>query len=267
MKKYHIADVLSLLEVIAVFAILVCIVLDLKPEIVLLLFGFGEFCDAFDGSAARKWPYPNDGKRRPWRNPTFIKHYEWTKDIALGLSVLAFISIRIDSDLLEGIFCLSVAIILGLALQGFAGWLWIWMHAENQLAERRQEVRRNLERYYVKRRVYLYIPGIVTLVLILLYATSWSLMAKALLIFGLTMVGIFLWDFKEDRRTSENVDELPRPTRFCLLVLSVLMGPSIVNSALAAIDKCEPDNADVGALDNATLTTTDAYTPDSIKNN
>ena len=232
MKRYHIADVLSLLEVLSSIAILVGIVWGLIPEVVLLLFGFGELCDAFDGSAARKWPYPDDGKRRPWRNPTFIKHYEWSKDIFLGLVVLAYIIIRID--LLTGIVCTSLALILGLSMQIFAGSLWIWANAENQSEEKREKAKQELEHYYVKRRVYLYIPSIVTLVLTLLYATSWPLVVKTLLLFVLVMLGIFLWDFKTDRCTSENPDKLPRPTKLCLSILSVLMDPKVVNSALAA---------------------------------
>lgn len=232
MKKYHVADVLSLLEVLCVVAIIVCIAMGIKSEIVLLLFGFGELCDAFDGSAARKWPYPDDGKRRPWRNPTFIRHYEWAKDIALGLSVLAYIIVRIDW--LTGVVCTSLALGLGLGMQVFAGSLWIWANTEMRSEEKRKQARQDLEDYYLKRRIYLYVPGVVTLVLTLLYATSWPLVIKTLLVFGLTMVGIFLWDFKKDRRTSENPDKLPRPTKLCLSILSVLMDPKVINSALAA---------------------------------
>ena len=232
MKKYHIADVLSLLEVLAVVAIVVCTVMGAKPEPVLLLFGFGELCDAFDGTCARRWPYPNDGKRRPWRNPTFIKHYEWTKDICLGLATLIYIIIRVD--LLTGIVCTSLALVFGLSMQVYAGSLWMWANAAVQSERKRAKARQELESYYVKRRIYLYIPSIVTLVLTLLYATSWLLVVKTLLLFGLTMFGIFLWDVKSDRRTSENPDGLPRPSKACIAILTVLMDRAIVNSALAA---------------------------------
>lgn len=231
MKKYHIADVLSFLEVVAAITILVGTVLGFKSEVILLLFGAGELCDAFDGAAARKWPYPDDGKRRFWRNPVFLKHYEWSKDIALGLITLAFIAVRID--LMTGVICGALALGLGSCMQIFAGSLWVWVHAESQSDKRREKAKADLEHYYVKRRIYVYVPAVVTLVLTLLYATSWPLVAKTIILFGLIMLGVYLWDFKADRRTSENADNIPRPAKLCLSILGVLMDPAVFNSAIA----------------------------------
>lgn len=221
MKRYLLADVLSFLEVVCAIAIGVGIYCGFTPETVLTLFGIGELCDAFDGAAARKWPYPNDGKRRPWRNPTFIKHYEWAKDIFLGLITLAFIAVRID--FWTGVVCGGLALAMGLWMQGYAGSLWVHAHTRHQNDEERAHNLRELEEFYVKRRIYTYVPAIATLVLILLFSTAWFMLFKALIVFALVMMAIMLWSFKEDRRTSEDPEKLPRPSRAYMFILKRLM--------------------------------------------
>ncbi len=235
MKKYHRADVLSFTEVICAFLIGAGIVLGFKVQTILLLFGAGELCDAFDGVAARRWPYPDDGKRRPWRNPIFIKYYEWTKDILLVLITLLYIAVRIDWA--TGLVCIGLSLIVGFWMQWYADTLWVRAHAKKLDEQARAEARAELEKFYIKRRVYTYVPGIAALVMTLLYLTEWALVIKTIIVFGIVMGGIFLWYFKEDRRTHEDVSRLPKPSWLDRIILRRMMGTELLDGDMETAEK------------------------------
>lgn len=120
MKKYHIADLLTLsrfLLAVALF-VLVFTISEPKNRLVLLLFSLGSLTDALDGEFARKYPYPKDGKARWWRKYQFdydLYQYEINDivaDLLLGLATLVYIAKWI-SPLLGG-FYLGASIGVGL---------------------------------------------------------------------------------------------------------------------------------------------------------
>ena len=64
MRKYHLADVLTSLETLCAVILIGFAIGNVPVDYALWVFAAAELCDAFDGICARRWPYPDDGKRR-----------------------------------------------------------------------------------------------------------------------------------------------------------------------------------------------------------
>lgn len=236
-KKYLLADVLSYTEVaLAIIMAIVAIFVPTDSGVALTIFGIGMLCDAFDGICARRWPYPSDGKYRFWRRPDYVKHLEWSKDIALGAMALLFIILQVD--LAAGIIGLMAALVLGSVLQIWADYYWLKGHKEilqvkpdapddmkasvaRQERARRQALEK-AKRIYLKRRLYLYVPAIATIVIMLLYASNWPMWVKMLLTMALVMIELWLLEKKRDRLDDEDVEHLPPPSKLAIGILEVL---------------------------------------------
>lgn len=111
-KKYHLADLLTLLEVILAGALLWMAITDRPVVWALRTFVVGEMCDALDGPCARHWHYPKDGKYRWWR--VYNSEIDQISDILLAVTCGIYLIWRVNwligVLLLGGIgcFCLLV---------------------------------------------------------------------------------------------------------------------------------------------------------------
>ena len=95
MKKYHIADLLTLLRAIIGVAVFGLCILIREPInwLVLVLFSVGELTDALDGEFARRYKYPRDRKYRWWRRKVDEDLYQYElndiyADLILGVATL-----------------------------------------------------------------------------------------------------------------------------------------------------------------------------------
>ena len=114
---YYLADVLTLLRVVGTAAILGLAGFGNAADTltVLVLFALSELTDAFDGMAARRWPYPQDGKRRWWR--TYAEEIDQIADLALGGAAALFVGLHLAPGL-------ALAIAVGVV--GFALPVQVW---------------------------------------------------------------------------------------------------------------------------------------------
>ena len=114
---YYLADVLTLLRVVGTAAILGLAGFGNAADTltVLVLFVLSELTDAFDGMAARRWPYPQDGKRRWWR--TYAEEIDQIADLALGGAATLFVGLHLAPGL-------ALAIAVGVV--GFALPVQVW---------------------------------------------------------------------------------------------------------------------------------------------
>ena len=114
---YYLADVLTLLRVVGTAAILGLAGFGNAADTltVLVLFVLSELTDAFDGMAARRWPYPQDGKRRWWR--TYAEEIDQVADLALGGAATLFVGLHLAPGL-------ALAIAVGVV--GFALPVQVW---------------------------------------------------------------------------------------------------------------------------------------------
>lgn len=187
MHKYHIADILTSIEFLMAAAIIALTISSEDAGWVLIAFAVGELCDAFDGICARRWHYPNDGKRRFWRIHAAL--IDQISDIVLGLAVLAYLVIvkYSDSLLLLSLVILVTAISIQFMVNDME------RKGDQETADRLVLFRRHL-----------YIAGLAFVGLLLIYFASWPLLVKEI-IAGLGVItGIVLWIVKADRRTQNH---------------------------------------------------------------
>lgn len=188
-RLYILADVLTAIRGILAFAIWLIAGLVIlfdsaasvwnSPDIVIWLFVIGELCDAFDGICARRWHYPDDGKKRWWRENASV--LDQVTDIFLITATATYLGVRLgrfDLLMLGGIVALFCIIVEGLKFH-----------------------------YYSKRlillRRYIYLACIALALFTLLLATSWSGLAKGVAIAAIFIVGIFLMIIKRNRLTQD----------------------------------------------------------------
>ncbi len=188
-RLYILADVLTAIRGILAFAIWLIAGLVIlfdsaasvwnSPDIVIWLFVIGELCDAFDGICARRWHYPDDGKKRWWRENASV--LDQVTDIFLITATAMYLGVRLgrfDLLMLGGIVALFCIVVEGLKFH-----------------------------YYSKRlillRRYIYLACIALALFTLLFATSWNGLAKGVAIAAIFIVGIFLMIIKRNRLTQD----------------------------------------------------------------
>ncbi len=188
-RLYILADVLTAIRGILAFAIWLIAGLVIlfdsaasvwnSPDIVIWLFVIGELCDAFDGICARRWHYPDDGKKRWWRENASV--LDQVTDIFLITATATYLGVRLgrfDLLMLGGIVALFCIVVEGLKFH-----------------------------YYSKRlillRRYIYLACIALALFTLLFATSWNGLAKGVAIAAIFIVGIFLMIIKRNRLTQD----------------------------------------------------------------
>lgn len=192
MKKYHIADLLTVNEIILAAFITRATFSKVSADIVIWLFVAAELCDAFDGPCARRWPYPNDNKPRWWRKPSFVQGLEHGSDIFL-LSSLAFFLLAQGNIIIS-----RITVIGGVIIASFSIGIEVALRLLGTYAP--EEKRR---RVIIVRRV-IYLCGIVIGIAELLFLTTWASWLKiALCVVGIG-IGIALAIYKWDRLTESH---------------------------------------------------------------
>lgn len=210
MKKYHIADVLSTIEVICACAIFALTFTGAPPDIVIWIFALGELCDAFDGICARKWHYPNDGKKRWWRE--HASELDILSDLLIGAAILLYLTTRINLAL--GLVIIFSAFIIGFAVQILVKWksteklLDSWSpKIANFLCKSTWfcwlttwfDFHRKVSLVLILIRRYLYVAAIGVIIVQLIFATSWPAFCQRLAIYALVGIACLLAAVKLDR--------------------------------------------------------------------
>ncbi len=181
MKKYFLADILTGTEVIisVIIAIMIFFSSEVTQDVIIWLFVVGELCDAFDGICARRWHYPDDGKKRWWRE--YAPIIDQVSDIMLIVATALYLIISqakislLILGVVIGLFCILVEI-------------WKRFHY--------------FERLVLFRR-YIYLGAIAITLFELLFATSWGNTAKYLAVIAIFIVGIALMIVKRNRLTED----------------------------------------------------------------
>ncbi len=214
MKKYHLADVLSLIEVVCAIVIVAATFLGLKPDIVIWIFALGELCDAFDGICARKWHYPNDGKKRWWRE--HASELDILSDLFIGLAILLYLTVHVNLAL--GLVILIVALLVGFAVQILVKWKSTeklldryWPGAANFLCKSAWfcwlttwfDFHRKTSLVLILIRRYLYVAAIGVIVVSMIFATSWPTLFQCIAFYGLVVIACALAAIKLDRLSQD----------------------------------------------------------------
>lgn len=194
----YLADLLTLARVILAAAMLFfCVIHSAGPELAFILFLAAELTDAFDGTCARKWPFPKD------KTPKYRKYaakFDMFADVFLTGTQILFLTVRVN-------WIVGLIIIIYYLISAIGGDLWVYGKilghpddcTKNSLCRRNFPLAKKI--ILTRRYIYTICLGIVNAMI--LFATNWPLPVKiGLFVFGCSIF-LFIWFFLRQRR--ENI--------------------------------------------------------------
>lgn len=189
MKKYHIADILTLCEVIFTGILLYMVVFNVSVNYAIWVFIIGELCDAFDGICARRWHYPEDGKKRWWRE--YAPQIDQISDVLLASVCGLYLLLRIKS--------IATAVLVG-TIAGICISIEVALRfGEESVLARCPHGRLGI----ILGRRYCYVAGIGIAIVLMIFATTWPEWCKKLAICLGVAAGIILVLVKRNRLTQD----------------------------------------------------------------
>lgn len=196
----YLADLLTSSRLILALVLLVISFTGGTPEAAFIIFLTAEFTDAFDGTCARKWPFPKD------KTPKYRKYaaqFDMVSDILLTFAHVLFMTLRIN--LVLGIIIISYYL-LSSVLGDLLVYGKILGHPDN--CTKNSLTKRNfpLAKKIILTRRYIYTLCLGVVNAVILFATNWPDPVKyGLFIFGCSIF-VFIWFFLRQRRQNISRD-------------------------------------------------------------
>lgn len=190
----YLADLLTLTRFVLASVLLVLAFVGSPAENAFVIFLIAELTDTFDGTCARKWPFP---KNKTPKYRKYAAQFDMVSDVLLAAAQVLFCTLRVNATvgIIVIIYYTLVCGILELILYGkFFG------HPDN--CTKNSLTKRNfpLAKKIVLARRYLYTICLGIINAFILFATSWPMPVKiGLFAFGCSIF-VFIWFFLRQRR-------------------------------------------------------------------
>ncbi len=171
-----------------------------SPEAAFILFIVAELTDAFDGTCARKWPFPKN------KTPKYRKYaakFDMAADVLLAGAQVLFLTFQVN-------WIAGVIIMIYYAISSVGGDLLVYGKLlghpddcmDGSLAKRNFPLAKKI----ILTRRYLYTICLGLVNAMILFATSWSEPVKyGLIAFG-CLIFVFAWFFLKQRRKNISRD-------------------------------------------------------------
>ena len=196
----YLADLLTSVRFVLAVILLVQAIVGSPAENAFIIFLVAEITDIFDGTCARKWPFP---KNKIPKYRKFAALYDMVSDALLAAAQVLFVTLQINLvvGLIIIFFYVVVCGVIELIVYGK-----LFGHPDNctpnSLAKRNFPLAKKI--VLVRRFGYALCLGITNAVI--LFATSWPLAVKiALFILGCSIC-VFAWFFLRQRRQNISRD-------------------------------------------------------------
>lgn len=194
MKKY-LADILTLIRFVLATILLVLAFTNIgTPAVALWLFAIGELTDAFDGTCAKKWPFPKN------KTPKYRKYaakFDMITDTYLGVAMGLFFILRMNLvlglilGLTYGVIAVAIELIVYGKMMG---------HPDDAKKNSLMIKNFDLAKKIILTRRMAYIAVLAFAVFYTLYFSEYQLATKIVITIITVLVGIFLWFFQAQRR-------------------------------------------------------------------
>lgn len=197
----YLADILTSIRFILALALIYgCVMHSGGPEAAFIIFLVAELTDAFDGTCARKWPFPKD------KTPKYRKYaakFDMVSDVLLAGAQVLFLTFRVN-------WTIGLVIIIYYAISSIGGDLLVYGKlmghpddcTKNSLAQKNFPVAKKI----ILTRRYLYTICLGVTNALILFATSWPEPVKwGLFAFG-CLIFVFMWFFLKQRRQNISRD-------------------------------------------------------------
>lgn len=193
-------DLLTSIRFILSIILIVLSFIGCPAEYAFIIFLIAELTDAFDGTCARKWPFPKD------KTPKYRKYavqFDIVSDVLLAAGQVAFCTFRVNwiVGLAATLYYLVICTIIEFIVYGK-----LFGHPDN--CAKKSLVKRNfpLAKKIILARRYLYAVCLGIVNAFILFATSWPEPIKyGFLVFG-CLVFVFAWFFLRQRRQNISRD-------------------------------------------------------------
>ena len=197
----YLADLLTLSRFILALVIFYCCFTNSgSAEAVFLMFFAAVLTDAFDGTCAKKWPFPKN------KTPKYRKYaalYDMVSDVLLAAAQVLFVTLRINwiVGLIAIIYYVVICGSIELIVYGkFFG------HPDNCTANSLTKKNFPLAKKIVLARRYGYTICLGILNAVTLFATNWSTPIKYIGFTAGCLTFVFTWFFLRQRRKNISRD-------------------------------------------------------------
>lgn len=199
MKKY-LADLLTLARVVFAVVLIVMAVSGGTVGAGLVVFILAELTDAFDGTCARKWPFPA-GKEPKYRR--YAVKYDMLADALLWFAAVLFFTLRVNFTV-GLIIMIGVAVICGVVELIIYGKL--FGHPDNCTKNSLCARNFKLAKKIVMARRWFYLATIFVVAGWMLVAAEWATATKIAVVVVGVLISVFLWFFLKQRRQNISRD-------------------------------------------------------------
>lgn len=196
----YLADILTLSRLILGITLFILSFFNVPAENAFIIFLTAELTDAFDGTCARKWPFPKN------KTPKYRKYaakFDMFSDVILAAAQILFLTLRIN-------WVLGLIIIIYYLISSIGGDFLVYGkilghpddYKKKSLMAKKFPLAKKI--ILVRRYVYTLCLGITNAAI--LFATTWLTPIKiALFILGCSIY-IFVWFFLRQRRRNISRD-------------------------------------------------------------
>ena len=196
----YLADLLTLTRFILAITIFILALTGGSSESVFIMFVIAELTDAFDGTCARKWPFP---KNKIPRYRKYAAKFDMVSDVALAGFQVIFVMLQINQPVGLAILIYELISSISVDLLVYGK---LFGHPDD--CTKKCLLRRNfpVAKVIILTRRYIYTLCIGIVNLIILLATSWPEAIKyGLFAFGCSIF-VFAWFFLRQRRQNISRD-------------------------------------------------------------
>ena len=196
----YLADLLTLSRFILSIILMVLAFVGSPAENAFIIFLVAEFTDTFDGTCARKWPFP---KNKTPKYRKYAAQFDMVSDVLLAAAQVLFLTLQVNliAGLVIIVYYVVVCPVIELIIYGkFFG------HPDN--CTKNSLTKRNfpLAKKIVLARRYLYTICLGITNAFILFATNWPDPVKyGLFVFGCSIF-VFIWFFLRQRRKNISRD-------------------------------------------------------------
>ncbi len=190
----YLADILTLSRLILAIALFVLALVGGSPEAAFIIFLVAELTDTFDGTCARKWPFPKN------KTPKYRKYaakYDMFSDVLLTAAQVLFLTVRVN-------WIAGLVFIIYYLVSSAGGDLLVYGKilghpddcTETSLTKRNFPLAKKI--VLTRRYIFAICLGLINA--FILFATSWPIWVKwSLFAFG-CLIFVFVWFFLRQRR-------------------------------------------------------------------
>lgn len=196
----YLADILTFSRLILSLVLFGLAIFGGQPEAAFIIFLVAELTDTFDGTCARKWPFPKD------KTPKYRKYaakYDMFSDVLLAAAQVAFLTLRVN-------WIAGLIFIIYYVISSTGGDLLVYgkLLGHPDDCTKNSLTRKNfpLAKKIVLTRRYLYTICLGVINAFILFATNWPDPVKyGLFAFGCSIF-VFIWFFLRQRRQNISRD-------------------------------------------------------------